>query len=58
MRPRIFIRGSVLPSARSSVRRSQAQEHHKNVELHLYRKVCQLVRLSIFELGRKDASIS
>ena len=24
-----------------------AQEHHRNVELHLYRKVCQLVRPSI-----------
>ena len=37
---------------------TEAQEHHRNVELHLYRKVCQLVRLSIFKLslkkGRKE----
>ncbi len=38
----------------------KAQEHHRNVELHLYRKVCLLVRPFVFELkiGRKDASIS
>ena len=27
----------------------EAQEHHRNVELYLYRKVCLLVRLSFFE---------
>jgi len=29
----------------------EAQEHHRNVELHLYTKVCQLVRPSIFALS-------
>ena len=29
----------------------KAQEHHENVELHLYRKVGLLVRPSIRELG-------
>ena len=29
----------------------EAQEHPRNVELHLYRKVCVLVRPSIFELS-------
>ena len=28
----------------------ETQEHHRNIELHLYRKVCLLVRLSIFEI--------
>ena len=27
----------------------EAQEHHRNVELHLYRKVCLLVRPSILK---------
>ena len=32
----------------------EAQEHHRNVELHLYRKVCQLVRLSFhLKSGKK-----
>ena len=34
----------------------KAQEHHKNVELHLYRKVGVLVRPSIFELSCKNRS--
>ena len=29
----------------------EVQEHHRNVELHLYRKVCLLVRPSTFELS-------
>ena len=29
----------------------EAQEHHRNEELHLYRKVGLLVRLSIRELS-------
>ena len=29
----------------------KAQEHHRNVELHLYRKVGLLVRLSICEIS-------
>ena len=39
----------------------EAQEHHRNVELHLYRKVCLLVRPSIFKFEKivvKDVSIS
>ena len=32
----------------------EAQEHHRNVELHLYWKVCLLVSLSIFELSFKN----
>ena len=40
----------------------EAQEHHRNVELHLYRKAFRLVCPSTFEfvekIGRKDASIS
>ena len=40
----------------------EAQEHHRNVELHLYGKVCLLVRPYIHELSWKkdwkDASIS
>ena len=32
----------------------EAQDYHRNVELHLYRRVCLLVRLSIFELGWKN----
>ena len=40
----------------------EAQEHYRNVELHLYRKVCLLVRPSVHvksrKKGRKDASIS
>ena len=37
-----------------------AQEPHRNVKLHLYRKVCLLVHSSIFveKVGQKDASIS
>ena len=57
MRPRISIRGSVRPSVRRSVGWSvgnacmyvirEAQEHHRKVELHIYRKVCLLVRPSV-----------
>ena len=41
----------------------EAYEHHRNVELHLYRKVCLLVRPSVHvksrkKKGQKDASIS
>ena len=40
----------------------EAQEHHRNVEFQLYRKVCLLVRPSFFvvveKIGRKDAPIS
>ena len=70
------VRPSVGPSVRWSVMRifrlqklrfffmyviRESREHHRNVELHLYRKVCLLVRLSIFKfgkIGRKVASIS
>ena len=34
----------------------EAQEHHRNVELHLYRKVCLLVCPSIFESSWKKSS--
>ena len=34
----------------------EAQEHHRNVELHPYRKVFLLVRLSIFAFSLKDMS--
>ena len=39
----------------------EAQEHHRNVDLHLYGKACLSVHLSIFKfekIVRKDASIS
>ena len=31
----------------------EAQEHHRNVELHLYRKICLLVRLSVHDWSWK-----
>ncbi len=34
----------------------EAQEHHRNVESHLYRKVCLLVRPSVMELSGKYRS--
>ena len=33
----------------------EAQEQHRNVELHLHRNVCLLVRPSVFELTSKGA---
>ena len=30
----------------------EAQEHHRNVDLHLYGKACLLVRLSIFKFEK------
>ena len=36
----------------------KAQEHHRNVELHLYRKVCQLVcRSVVIELKSGKTSV-
>ena len=35
----------------------EAQKHHSNVELHLYRKVTLLVHLSVFELSWKKKSV-
>ena len=31
----------------------KAQEYHRNVELHLYKNICLIVRLSIHELSFK-----